>query len=77
MGQRAFIPAKRESDASALNSESFRCSLVCIRDNQQSNHTVKAQTSKIILKRSESCSLSQIAVVARSADSGMHCSKVN
>jgi hypothetical protein len=35
MDQRAFIPEKRESDSSALNSQSFRCSLVYIRDSQQ------------------------------------------
>jgi hypothetical protein len=36
MDQRAFIPGKRKTDASALNFKSFRRSLVCIRNSQQS-----------------------------------------
>jgi hypothetical protein len=36
MDQRVFIPEKRESNASTLNSKNFRCSLVCICDSQQS-----------------------------------------
>jgi hypothetical protein len=36
MDQRTFILEKRENGASALNSKSFRDSLVCIRDSQQS-----------------------------------------
>jgi hypothetical protein len=75
MDQQAFIPEKRENDASALNSKSLRCSLFCIGDSQQSrpyrqgssqqNHFEKVQ----ILFAISDCSCRPDPVV--------HCSKVN
>jgi hypothetical protein len=66
---------KREGDASALNSKIFRCSLVCIRDNQQSGPYCQGSRQQNHFKKIQI--LFSIWDCSRGADSGMLCSKVN